>query len=397
MSATEPKSHDDTTTAVRDRYAAASHATQPELCCPIDYDPKYLKLLPDEILEKDYGCGDPSAHVREGDTVLDLGSGGGKICYIASQVVGPEGRVIGVDMTDDMLDLARRHRAGVAERVGWDNVSFHKARIQDLRVDLDQVEARLRSHPICSVQDLEAHEAWRRRFEAEPMIADASVDVVVSNCVLNLVDPADKPAMFAEIFRVLKRGGRAAISDIVSDETVPQHLRDDPDLWSGCISGALRDDGFLAAFERAGFHGLEIAKWDEQPWRTVEGIEFRSVTIVAQKGKQGACWDRNQAVIYKGPFRQVTDDDGHVYPRGFRVAVCDKTIGLLRSGPYADRFVYVEPREPVPLADAKPFPCGPPANATAPVVLWRDPGQSKGDNYDGTTDAGCGCGPEGCC
>ena len=397
MSSTSLKILDDTTTAVRDRYAAASRATEPELCCPIDYDPKYLKVLPDEILEKDYGCGDPSAHVRRGDTVLDLGSGGGKICYIASQVVGPEGRVIGVDMTDDMLDLARRHRKGVAERVGWDNVTFHKGRIEDLRVDLDAVEARLKEHPIGSVRDLEAHEAWKRRFETEPMIADASIDVVVSNCVLNLVDPASKPAMFAEIFRVLKRGGRAAISDIVSDETVPQNLRDDPDLWSGCISGALRDDEFLAAFERAGFHGIEITKWDEQPWRTVEGIEFRSVTVVAHKGKQGACWDRNQAVIYKGPFRQVTDDDGHVYPRGFRVAVCDKTFGVLRSGPYVDRFVFVEPREEVALKDAKPFPCGPTAGAAAPQVLWRDPGLSKGDDYDAASDEGCGCGPGGCC
>jgi len=116
--------------------------------------------------------------------------------------------------------------------------------------------------------------------------------------MLNLVRDEDKRQLFAEIFRVLKKGGRAVISDIVEDEPVPSHLKKDPDLWSGCISGALQESEFLQAFAAAGFHGMEILKQDEQPWCTVEGIEFRSLTLAAYKGKQGPCWDCNQAVIY---------------------------------------------------------------------------------------------------
>ena len=111
---------------VRDRYTAAAVAPEAALCCPVEYDPKYLKVIPDEIIEKDYGCGDPSRYLRQGETVLDLGAGAGKICYIASQVVGPKGRVIGVDSNDDMLALARQYHHQVAGAIGYDNVQFCK-------------------------------------------------------------------------------------------------------------------------------------------------------------------------------------------------------------------------------------------------------------------------------
>src|SRR5690606_37591131 len=182
-----------------------------------------------------------------------------------------------------------------------------------------------------------------------PMIADHSVDCVVSNCVLNLVRPQDRRQLFSEVFRVLKRGGRAAISDIVSDEDVPAHLQADPEHWSGCISGAFREDRFLEAFEEAGFHGIEIAARQRTPWRTVEGIEFRSLTIVAHKGKQGPCLERNQAVIYRGPFKKVEDDDGHTYFRGERMAVCDKTYHLLQRAPYSGLFDAIDPLKEIPL------------------------------------------------
>jgi SAM-dependent methyltransferase len=151
-----------------------------------------------------------------------------------------------------------------------------------------------------------------------------SIDVILSNCVLNLVKSEDKEKLFREMFRVVWRGGRVAISYIVSDEDVPEHLQKDPELWSGCISGAYRDDVFLDAFERAGFYGMEIVKRDEKPWQIVEGIEFRSLTVLAYKGKQGTCRERNQAVIYKGPWKRVIDDDGHVLVRGARMAVTAK-------------------------------------------------------------------------
>src|SRR5258706_16460303 len=110
--------------AVKERYSAAAQQKVAALCCPIDYDRQYLKVIPPEILERDYGCGDPSKHVRAGETVLDLGSGAGKICFIAAQVVGPTGRVIGVDMNDDMLALARKHQGSVGDAIGFHNVEF---------------------------------------------------------------------------------------------------------------------------------------------------------------------------------------------------------------------------------------------------------------------------------
>ncbi len=210
------------------------------------------------------------------------------------------------------------------------------------------------------------------------MVPDRSVDCVVSNCVLNLVRPEDRRQMFAEIFRVLKPGGRAAISDIVADEDVPEHLRNDPDLWSGCISGAFREDAFLDAFAEAGFYGMTIAARQAQPWRTIEGIEFRSLTVVAYKGQQEACWERNQAVIYRGPFKKVEDDDSHVYYRGRRMAVCDKTFRLLQQAPYAGMFEFIPPREAVPPEKAKRFDCSRPK--------FRHPRETKGEGYDATTE-----------
>src|SRR6266487_4246463 len=107
---------------VNERYGRAAHGREPELCCPVEYDHKYLSVIPDEIKERDYGCGDPSAFVREGDVVLDLGSGAGKICYIATQITGPTGRVIGVDANNEMLALAETHRRTIGERLGYHNV-----------------------------------------------------------------------------------------------------------------------------------------------------------------------------------------------------------------------------------------------------------------------------------
>jgi len=124
---------------VQDRYAAGANEREEALCCPVDYDPQYLKMIPEEVLERDYGCGDPSRYVREGDVVLDLGSGGGKICFIASQIVGPKGKVIGIDMTDDMLELARRTAPVIAERTGYANVEFKRGHIEDLKTDLDDL------------------------------------------------------------------------------------------------------------------------------------------------------------------------------------------------------------------------------------------------------------------
>ncbi|MGB0578516.1 MAG: methyltransferase domain-containing protein, partial [Limisphaerales bacterium] len=262
--------------SVKERYAAAAAAPEAALCCPVDYDRQYLEIIPDEVIEKDYGCGDPSKYLNPGETVLDLGSGTGKICFIAAQVVGVEGRVIGVDMTDDMLEVARRNAPVVAERVGYSNVEFRKGRIQDLALDLQALEDDLKANPIADANSfLAASDLAADLRVKKPLVANDSVDVVVSNCVLNLVEAREKRVLFGEIFRVLKKGGRAVISDIVADEDVTEEMQDDPILWSGCISGALREDEFLKAFEDAGFHGVRLLKRDDTPWQTVKGIEFR--------------------------------------------------------------------------------------------------------------------------
>ncbi len=377
--------------AVRDRYARGAAATEAALCCPVDYDPRYLEILPDEVLERDYGCGDPSRYLQAGETVLDLGSGAGKICFIASQVVGPEGRVIGVDMTLEMLDVARAAAPLVAERLGYANVEFRRGRIQDLSLDLDRLDEALASSPVRDAEGLfaAATEAEKLRRVA-PLVSDRSVDVVVSNCVLNLVETNEKTRLFGEIYRVLRDGGRAVISDIVSDEPVPEEMQSDPELWSGCISGALTEHAFLEAFETAGFHGIRIVERQVEPWRTVRGLEFRSLTVEAFKGKEGPCWERRQAVVYKGPFKEVLDDDGHNMERGRRYAVCDKTFQLYRREPYREEFEFIEPLTPVPMNEAQPFDCS--------RTPSRDPRETKGRDYDVTTDAiePC-CGPDGCC
>ncbi len=377
----------DTKRAVRERYSAAAHQREAALCCPVDYDTQYLKVIPEEVIERDYGCGDPSRYVREGDSVLDLGSGGGKLCFIASQLVGSKGVVIGVDMNGEMLELARRSAPVVAERVGYANVHFRRGQIQDLALDADQLDDWLASHPVRNVGDLSRLEEEKDRMRRQhPMVPDGSVDVVVSNCVLNLVHEGDKSKLIQEIFRVLKRGGRIAISDIVSDEEVPEELRADPELWSGCISGAFHEKKLLEELEAVGFYGIAIDKWEEAPFAVVEGIEFRSVTITAVKGKEGPCMEGNHAVIYRGPWKRVEDDDGHVLERGGRVAVCDKTYRILTGEPYASQVVAIEPRVPIPEEERAAFDCA----RTAP----RHPRESKGEDYRETRES---CDSEGCC
>jgi arsenite methyltransferase len=375
---------------VRQRYAAGAKDRTQKLCCPVDYNSGYLKVIPQEVIERDYGCGDPSRYLREGETVVDLGSGTGKICFIAAQIVGPKGKVVGVDMTDEMLEVARRNAPIVAERIGYANVEFRKGRIQDLALDLELLDRELKQNPITDAASfLAANELAEELRAKHPLVPSDSVDVVVSNCVLNLVEPKSKRQLFAEIFRVLKKGGRAVISDIVSDEQVPEEMQNDPELWSGCISGALTEEEFLAAFERAGFYGIEILNRDAEPWRTVQGIEFRSVTIQAFKGKQGECLERNQAVIYRGPFKEVLDDDNHRMERGKRYAVCDKTYDLYKRAPYREFFEFVDPIFDVPLAEAKPFDCS--------RTSLRHPKETKGQSYNATTEANRKCCDSGSC
>jgi arsenite methyltransferase len=376
--------------AVLQRYGDAAQVVEQCLCLPVSYEKALLGVIPQEIIDKDYGCGDPSRYVRQGETVLDLGSGSGKACYIIAQIVGPEGTVIGVDFNPPMLDLARKYQKSIGDQLGYHNVEFRRGKIQDLKTNLELLDRYLQAQPVGSISDLAQLETYEHDIrDKQPLIADDSIDVVVSNCVLNLVRPNDKLQLFNEMYRVLKRGGRVAISDIVCDEPVPEHLVNDPNLWSACVSGAFQEEEFLRAFEEAGFHGIRIEELRGEPYQTVEGIEFRAITLTAYKGKEGPCIERNHAVIYRGPWKEVVDDDGHRLERGARMAVCDKTFKLYSQPPYTGEFILLLPRNEVAVEEADLFDCS--------RDHRRHPRETKGDGFKVTRLSGSACGPSSNC
>ena len=240
-------------TAIQERYGAAAIEKESCLCTPVSFNPKYLEAIPEEVIERDYGCGDPTKWVRINDVVLDLGSGSGKNAFICAQIVGKGGQVIGVDQNQDMLNLSRESIEYVAQKIGYKNTKFIKGSIEKL----DEIDINL-----------------------NPIIKDKSIDIILSNCVLNLVNPASRNNLLNNIKRVLKSNGRIAISDIVSNKKVPLELQKDPDLWSGCISGAWYEPEFIEDFKKLGFKNLNFAERSSEPWKVIEDIEFRTVTLV---------------------------------------------------------------------------------------------------------------------
>jgi len=239
---------------VRDRYAKVATAgssccsDSSPCCCPpagavddvsarLGYSEEELASAP-EGANLGLGCGNPQAiaDLKPGEVVLDLGCGAGFDCFLAARAVGPEGSVIGVDMTPEMLVKARLN----AEKVGMDNVDFRLGEIE------------------------------------HPPVADASVDVIISNCVINL--SPDKPAVLREAFRVLKPGGRLAVSDVVATAPLPESWRADMRLLSGCISGAADVEDLRSMLEEAGFADVDIRPVDEsrefiREWQPESGLE----------------------------------------------------------------------------------------------------------------------------
>ncbi|GAA3858423.1 arsenite methyltransferase [Amycolatopsis tucumanensis] len=206
---------------VRERYAAAALSVAGGCCgesCGCGYDDAERAALPADAVRASLGCGNPLAvaDLHAGETVLDLGSGGGIDVLLSARRVGPSGRVIGLDMTDEMLALATAN----AERAGAANVEFRKGHI-----------------------------------ESVPLPAD-SVDVVISNCVVNL--SVDKPAVFAEVFRVLRPGGRIGISDVVAEDHLTPAERAERGSYTECIAGALTFAEYRAGLAAAGFTGIEV-------------------------------------------------------------------------------------------------------------------------------------------
>jgi arsenite methyltransferase len=368
-----------------DRYGDASEEPEAALCCPVTYDAESLRHIPARILDVDYGCGDPTVFAEEGQTVLDLGSGSGKHAFMIAKAVGPEGRVIGIDKTPEMLEVSRGAIDEVMGNLGYGeaNVEFRHGHIENLSIDKDRLLSGLADHPLSDYAALESLEA---ELAATPLVETESVDLVVSNCVLNLVDDDRKAQLMREIFRVVKRGGSVAISDIVADRPISEEMKRDDQLWTGCLSGAFQREEFHAAFERAGFHGMQEVK--SYFWQRVGEVNFFSVTVRAFKGKQGPCYETYRSALYVGPFSEARDDDNHVYRRGHWTPVCDKTAELLSREPYAEHFL-VTPALEDP-AKKLPFDCSTPQ-------AGRDLPADQARRLEQSLDAGDCCGPEGCC
>ncbi|MCG3179020.1 MAG: Arsenite methyltransferase [Phycisphaerae bacterium] len=210
---------------VQDAYAEVarqqSGCCRPKASC-CDKKPYTVPDHPVPESELGLSCGNPLAfgQINAGDVVLDLGSGAGKDVFLAAQKIGPAGRAIGVDMTPEMLALAEKNAAKFLKTTGLSNVEFRAGHIENLPVE------------------------------------DASVDVAISNCVINL--SPDKPKVFREVFRVLKPGGRMIVSDIVLNRELPQSAREDADLYSACVAGALLRDEYLQAIRDAGFARVDV-------------------------------------------------------------------------------------------------------------------------------------------
>lgn len=225
------------------------------------YSPEDLKDLPEDVLSS-LGCGNPTAiaGLREGEHVLDLGSGGGLDCFLAAQKVGPTGRVAGLDMTPDMLELARRN----ARRVGLSNVEFHQGEME------------------------------RMPFP------DSSFDVIISNCVINL--SPDKDAVFRESFRVLRPGGRVRVSDIVWLRAPTEKERSDFESWAGCVAGALTVEEFTAKLSAAGFSDVRARLPDDGGGRgfTSAYVEAEKPVAGQQLGAPGTAATTSPAASVKG-------------------------------------------------------------------------------------------------
>ena len=309
-------SNDTITQAVSDRYAKAV-TTGEEMCCPTGYNHDDLRtFIPEPVLKVSYGCGTPVGltTVQSGETVLDIGSGGGIDCFEASRRVGPTGSVIGIDMTDEMLSMARTHAPAVAANLG-----YHQSNVD-----------------------------FRKGF-ADAMPVDANtIDLIVSNCVINLAP--DKSKVFSEMYRVLKPGGRFTVSDIVADQSVPNYLIHDKEKWGDCLSGALPLAHYWGGLRDAGFRGIHQVTFI--PWRVIDGIHFLSVTMTGYKLPAESTNGHPCFATFKGPFSRVVDELGHSFARGVPQSVDSSTATLLRSLPYHDLFLLSE--KPVDLSPQDP-------------------------------------------
>lgn len=309
---------------------------QTSACCLSEAMPSHLlatlQEIHPEIRERFYGCGSPLPTGVEGATILDLGCGTGRDCYLLSPLVGARGKVIGIDMTEAQLDVGRRHLGYHAEKFGHANVEFRHGYIEDL---------------------------------ATAGIADASVDVVISNCVLNL--SPDKPRAFREIFRVLKPGGELLFSDVFADRRIPEALSSDPVLLGECLGGALYIEDFRRLMAAIGCLDTRVIASTVLSLNnpTIEQkagyIGFRSMTLRAFKlALEDRCEDYGQVATYLGtlpdhPHHFVLDDH-HRFESARPMLVCGNTADMLAGTRYAPHFKVVGSKQThFGLFDCGPF------------------------------------------
>ena len=311
-------------TSVKEYYGKVLQSTKDlktTACCTTEAVPEHLKPIlseiEDEVITRFYGCGSPLPESLEGKVVLDLGCGTGRDVYLASKLAGPDGYVIGVDMTDEQLDVAKRNLDKQMKRFGFDepNVDFRKGYIEDLQT---------------------------------LGIEDNSIDVVISNCVINL--SPDKKSVYSEIFRVLKPGGELYFSDVFADRRVPSELMDDPVLYGECLSGALYVEDFRRILRDLGcpdyrvVTGHDIDIEDPEIERKVGMINFRSLTIRAFKLEsiEDICEDYGQVATYLGtipeaPHRFILDDH-HTFHKGKPMLVCGNSAAMVQDTRFGEHF-----------------------------------------------------------
>ena len=292
-------------------------------CCPADAMPEYLrpylKKIHGEIQDRFYGCGSPIPEDLEGKTVLDLGCGTGRDAYVISQLVGEKGKVIGIDMTEEQLVVARKYIGHHMDKFGFKkpNIEFHNGYIEDLKTI---------------------------------GIEDNSIDVVVSNCVLNL--SPDKETLFREIFRVLKPGGELYFSDIFADRRIPEELANDPVMLGECLGGAMYIGDFQRLLKKLGCADFRMVSKgsvdliDPEIKKKSGMIGFCSATIRAFKLElENECENYGHVAYYQGSIAESPHefvlDNHHVFKTGLPVPVCGNTADMLSKTRYAEHFKVV--------------------------------------------------------